>query len=127
MVTNREKSLSRAARWGWGLLVTLSALLALNGLGLYFFIADSHLMRTVSLMEIGLGLLALVVAWEGFRQGARWAWRAIWVLVALLAVLGLHILLEGDMGISMWYLSLAAVALLGQLLAGRGFTLLSGK
>lgn len=122
MVTNRENGLPRAARWGWGLLVTLSALLALNGLMLYFFIADSYLMRTVSLMEIGLGLLALVVAWEGFRQGTRWAWRAIWVLVALLAALGLHILLGGDIGVSVWYLSLAAVALLGQLLAGRGFS-----
>ena len=122
MTTNSEKSPLRTVKWGWGLLVTLSALLALNGLALYFFIADSHLMQTVSLMEIGVGLLALVVAWEGFRQGTRWAWKAIWVLVALLATLGLHMLLRGDAGVSLWYLSLAGVALFGQLLVRRGFT-----
>lgn len=120
MITNKESSLPRIAKWGWSILLALSVILALNGITLYFFIADSHLMQTVSVMEIGLGLLALVVALEGFRHGSRWAWNATWVLVALLATVGFHILIGGQSGVSLWYLSLAAGALVGQLLAGRG-------
>jgi hypothetical protein len=122
MISNKENSLPRTAKWGWGILVALAALLTLNGLALYFFIADSHLMQTTSVMEIGLGLMTAVVAWEGLRSGTRWAWNALWVLVVLLAVLGVHILLGGESGVGVWYLSLAVVALLGQLLAGKGLS-----
>ena len=119
MINNHEDKLPRTVKWGWGVLLTLSALLALNGVTLYFFIADSHLMRTASLLELGLGLFALGVAWEGFRRGSRWAWKIFWILVTLLAILGIHILVGGELGVSLWYLSLAVVALVGQLLAGR--------
>lgn len=120
MLRTTESNMPRAAKWGWGILLALSIMLTLNGIMLYFFIADSHLMRTVSVLETGLGLLTLVIIWEGFRRGSRWAWNATWVLVTLLGVLGLHILTGGDRVVSLWYLSLAAVALAGQMLAARG-------
>ncbi|HSM57507.1 MAG TPA: hypothetical protein VK879_15250 [Candidatus Sulfomarinibacteraceae bacterium] len=120
MIAQTDGHVSRSSRWGWGILLSLSVLLTLNGLALYFFIADSQLMQTVSVMEVGLGLFVMVVSWEGFRRRSRWAWNATWVLVALLAALGLHILLGGEEpGVGLFYLSLSAIALLGQLLAGK--------
>ncbi|MFW5942541.1 MAG: hypothetical protein ACOCXI_12125 [Chloroflexota bacterium] len=120
MNAQTDGQVSRSSRWGWGILLSLSVLLTLNGLALYFFIADSQLMKTVSVMEIGLGLLVTVVSWEGFRRRSRWAWHATWVLVGLLAALGLHILFGGaEPGVGLFYLALAAVGLAGQLLAGR--------
>lgn len=49
MITQQEHSLPRVAKWGWGILLTVR--LALNGVMLYVFIADSHLMQTTSVME----------------------------------------------------------------------------
>lgn len=121
MIAQQERSRPRAATWGWGILLALTAMLALNGVALYFFIAETGVVQTAAVLEIGLGLLALAVTWEGFRRGTRWAWNATWILVAMLAALGLHLLLGGgEAEVSAWYLALAAIALVGQLLAGRG-------
>jgi hypothetical protein len=95
-------------------------MLALNGLMLYFVIAETAQVQTASVLETGLGLVVLFVAWEGFRHGSHWAWRTTWVLVAVLAAVGAHILGNGEAGVGIYYLGLAAIALLGQVLAGRG-------
>ncbi|MDX1663648.1 MAG: hypothetical protein R3272_07635 [Candidatus Promineifilaceae bacterium] len=120
MTTVVEQKRSRAATWGWRILVALSGLLTLNGVGLYVFIADTHIFRTAALIEAGLGAVALVAAWEGRRSGARWAWNATGVLVAVLAALTVHIFVGGEPGIALWYLFLTAAGAVGQALAARG-------
>jgi hypothetical protein len=68
-----------------------------------------------------LGLLALLVAWEGYRKGTRWAWTASWVLVLAFAALAIDFVLAGGLsGGSVGYLIVAAMAVIGQLLAGTG-------
>lgn len=144
---NQKVSRSRAAKWGWGLLLLLSALLALNGVGwfltgpsislasieqdtgmsvsefrqAYPTVADSIAVnaRQVAIWFMSFGILALLVALEGFRRGSRWAWYAAWVLVAAPAAVGLNELVEGGAAFGLAALGLGAIGLLGQILAGR--------
>lgn len=123
----------------------LSAFLVLNGVGLFFIESSlsafeqdtgvplsefrqayptvaNHIARegqTISILLAGLGLLALVVSLGGLRHHSRWAWNAIWVLVGVLAGLGVRALVGGQ-PFGLISLFVAAVALVGQLLAGRG-------
>ncbi|MBI5290632.1 MAG: hypothetical protein HY872_02010 [Chloroflexi bacterium] len=138
---------SRAAKWGWGILIALSAFLALNGVGLYFLSASpaifeqdtgvpmAEVSRTyptvadqvvregqnISILLTGFGLLALAVALEGFRHGSRWVWNSTWVLVAWLVVGAFQALVvSGRLAFGGFYLAFAVIALVGQLLARRG-------
>jgi hypothetical protein len=146
MTITKETSQSISAKWGWGIQLVLSALLVLNGVFLFFYesspsafeqatgVSLSQFTQTyptvansiardaqnLSILSTGLGLLALVVSWGGFRSGSRWAWNAIWVLVGLLAVLGVRGLVGGSPSVGVLFLFLTAVALVGQLLASRG-------
>ena len=137
---------TRTQKWGWGILIALSALLALSGVVLYFMSASPTISeqdtgvpmaevrqayptvadqvvregQSISILSAAFGVLTLTVALEGFRHGSRWAWNATWVLVAVLVALSVQVLVvSGRLGIGGWSLSLAAVALLGQLLARR--------
>ncbi len=138
-----------AARWGWGILLALSALLVLHGATWFFqgpevalaniaertsltaeafrlgdvsaFAVITLITRNSSVYEVALGLMAFFVAWHGFGHGQRWAWNLTWVLVAALSALALAFVLAGGIGgASAGYLVVAALALAGQLLAGRG-------
>jgi hypothetical protein len=111
---------SAAARWGWWILVVVAGLLVVNGVGLYLVIVDTHTERTIGVLLSAFGALALVVAVEGLRHGTRWAWQAGWVVVGSLAALGLHSLRGDRLDVPMTYLLLAAVALVGQVLARKG-------
>jgi hypothetical protein len=111
--------MSAAGRWGWRILVVVSALLLLNGVALYVIIVDTHTERTIGVLLAAFAALALAVAFEGLRHGSRWAWHASWVTVASLAAVGLHSLRGDRMDLPVWYLSLSAIALAGQLMAGR--------
>jgi hypothetical protein len=147
--TLEAKSQSRAAKWGWGILMGVSALLMLAGLGWYFSLPQMLLENIVEYASLepgvltqgepsafdvialiargygagyaGLGLLGLIVGVEGYRNGTRWAWIAMWVLVfALMAIAGIF-MLAGDNVPGLGSLALAVVALVGMLLARRGF------
>lgn len=147
MDNDQESNRSRVARWGWGILLAVSALLALNGVALYFISASpatfeqdtgvpmtevreafptvvDHVVRegrAISMMLASLGLLVLVVALEGFRRSSRWAWNAIWIFVGMLAVISIEfIVVGGRFDIGVFYLIMAAATLVGQLLARRG-------
>ena len=146
MTTAKERSQSRTAKWGWGILLVLSALMVVNAVSLFFiegslssFEQDTgvplgefrqayptvanHIARegrNISIVLAGLGLLALLVALEGFRHGSRWAWNGTWVLVGVLAGLGVHALIGGNPFIGLISLFMTALALVGQLLARRG-------
>ena len=111
--------MSAAARWGWWILIAVSALLVLNAVALYAFVVDTHTERTIGVLLAAFAALMLVVAVEGLRHGSRWAWNAMWVAVVSLALVGLHMLRGERLDLVLTYLLLAAVALAGQLLAAR--------
>jgi len=138
---NTQGNQSRASKWGWGILLAISALLVLNGVTWFFMgptlssvegvggaleefrqaypiIADlmARNARQVAIWFMSFGLLALLVALEGFRHGSRWAWNATWVVVAAMVAIG--VLYRAGFGIVL--LGLTAIALVGQLLARRG-------
>ena len=147
-VSTEAKSKSRAAKWGWGILMGVSALLMLAGIGWYFSLPQMMLENIVEYGNVdpgnltqgepsafdvialiargygagyaGLGLLGLLVGLAGYRNGRRWAWMAMWVLVlAFIALAGIF-MLPGDYAPGIGSLALAVVALLGMLLARRG-------
>lgn len=138
---------SRAAKWGWGILIAVSALLVVNGVGLYFLSASPAIFeqdtgvpmaevsrayptvanqvvregQNVAILSTCFGLLALVVALEGFRHGTRWAWNAAWVLVAWPVVGGFQTLVvNGRLDLGGFFVAFGVIALVGQLLARRG-------
>jgi hypothetical protein len=136
MTTTEVRNQSRLAKWGWVILLVISALLALNGV-LWFFLGPQQVVasleefpqaypsiapqmatnaRQVAIWFMSFGLLALLVALEGYRNGSRWAWYATWILVALLAAIG--VLYRDGYGVIL--LGLVPLALVGQLLAGKG-------
>jgi hypothetical protein len=118
MNTIETKSKTRFSKVGWGIHLVVTGLLVLNSVILYFFIAGAREEQTTAVLLGGLGLLAWVVALEGYRQHSRFAWTAAWVLVGALSVIGIHITVFGEASIGVFYLSLAGITLLGQLLAG---------
>jgi hypothetical protein len=118
MNTIETKSRTRFSKVGWGIHLAVTGLLVLNSVGLYIFIAPSREEQTTAILLGGLGFLALVVALEGYHQHSRFAWNAVWILVGALSVIGVHITVVGEPYVGVFYLSLAGITLLGQLLAG---------
>jgi hypothetical protein len=130
------KGPAKTARWGWVILLVVSALLALNGL-LFFFLGPQAVENTieglgqvpaevvrlmamnrqqVAIWYMAFGLLALLVAFEGFRHASRWAWNALWIMVAAMAAVGVLYV----RGFGAYLLGLSAIALLALILARRG-------
>jgi hypothetical protein len=104
-------------RLGWGILLTLSILLTINGVHLYFFIVDTPGEQTTAILLTGFGMLAVIVTLEGFKRQSRWAWIGTWVVIFLLLAVGLHMLRYSQNIIAVFYLSLTAIAIIGQLLS----------
>lgn len=139
------KNKSRSAKWGWAILLVVSTFLVLNGIGWFFmggslstFEQDTGVSlddfrqayptvaasiavnaRQVAIWFMAIGLQSLTVAWRGFRQGARWAWNTSWILVLALSAVGVNVMAGGELTYGLMVLGLAAIALVGQLLAGR--------
>jgi len=146
--TLEAKSQSRAAKWGWGILMGVSALLMLAGLSWYLSLPQMLLENIVEYASLepgdllqgepsafdiitliargygagyaALGLMALLVALEGYRNGTRWAWIAMWVLVLAYTAIAVIFMLPGDYAPGLGSFALAAVALVGMLLARKG-------
>lgn len=147
MKTNQEYSRTRTAKWGWGLLLGVSALLIFAGINWYFGLPrmaleniaerttlepDGFMVGEPSAIDVitliarnygtgyaALGLLALLVALEGYRNGSRWAWTAMWVLVAAFTAIAINFTLAAGRiyALSLGILAFAVVALAGLLLA----------
>ncbi|MGD8751783.1 MAG: hypothetical protein PVG14_10200 [Anaerolineales bacterium] len=142
MTNVRTRSQSRTAKWGWGVLLALSALLILNGV-IWFFLGGSlptfeqdvgvsldefrqayptiadyaaTQSRQVAIWFVTAGLLALSVAWQGFQHRSRWAWNTTWILVGALAAIGINALARGELPYGSMMVVLSAIALVGQLL-----------
>lgn len=112
--------MTAAAKWGWRILVGVSGLLLLNGVALYLFIVDTQTERTIGVLLAAFAAMGLMVALEGLRHGTRWAWTTTWIIVGSLTAVGLHMLRGDRADLVLTYFFLAAVALAGQVLAGRG-------
>lgn len=144
--TLETKSQSRAAKWGWGILLVMSGLLILAGVGWLFGLpqmaldniaeytglAPSVFMQgepsafdVIAVIARGygagytaLGIMALLVALEGYRNGTRWAWITMWVLVlAYVAIAGIFLMAGESYALSLSILGIGLVALIGLLLA----------
>jgi hypothetical protein len=149
METNRENRRTIMAKWGGGILLVMSALLILAGISWCFSLPEMALEniaeRTsleldgfmvgkpsafdiITLIARGygagyatLGLMALLVALEGYRNGTRWAWMAMWTLVLAYATIAGIFLMAGETyALSLGVLSLAVITLVGLLLARKG-------
>jgi hypothetical protein len=155
MTTNQGTNQIRTAKWGWGILLGLSGLLILAGLGWYMSLPEMALENIaeyasldpadllqgnpsafdiIALIARGygagfaaLGLMALLVGLEGYRRGTRWAWAAMWVLVVgYAAIAGIFLLAGETYVLSLGILSIAGLALIGLLLARSGLAPRSG-
>jgi hypothetical protein len=149
MELNQNNNQSRTAKWGWVILLAMSALLTIAGLSWLFSLPQMALgniaeyasldpgvfmqgvpsaFDVITLIARGygagytaLGLMALLVALEGYRRGTRWAWTVMWVFAATFAALAGIFLLAGETyALSLGILSFAAITLVGLLLARRG-------
>jgi hypothetical protein len=147
MGTNRENGRTKTAKWGWGILLGMSVLLILAGIGWYFGLPemaleniaertslepDGFMVGKPSAFDIitliargfgagytALGLMALLVALDGYRNSTRWSWMVMWVLLlAFAAIAGIFLLAGETYALSLGVLSLAAITLVGLLLAG---------
>lgn len=150
MVSNNQtNSRIKTAKWGWGILFSMSALLTLAGVSWFlslpkmaleniaeyahlepgvFMQGEPSAFDVIAVIARGygagyaaLGLLALLVALEGYRNGSRGAWTAMWVLVAAFtAIAGIFMLAGETYTLSLGVLAFAGLALVGLLLARKG-------
>lgn len=149
MELNQENIQSRRAKLGWGILLGMSALLIFAGSGWLFslphmaleniaeyanlepgvfmqgepsaFDVIAVIARGYGAGYIALGLMALLIALEGYRRGTRWAWRVMWVLAATFAALaGIFMLAGESYALNLGILSFAVITLVGLLLARKG-------
>jgi len=97
---------------GWILLLVVSVLATLNHLVLIFVLDQP-------LLFIGwtaFNLFACLVLWFPFRQGERWAWVALWIMVIAFASV-----IFFDRQIAPLYLGAAAILTVGLLLTASAF------
>jgi hypothetical protein len=139
------RSNTRLHKWGWGILLILSAFMFVQGVAGYFIIKSPGILDqfigaqmsevrqsyptvadqvvrqadNFSILSAGFGLLAFVMAWEGLRHNARWAWNAYWIVIGTLAAIAFNTLVrDGKLDtLAFFYI---VVAVVGQLLAHRG-------
>jgi hypothetical protein len=140
---------SRLTTIGWVILLGVSILLILAGVGWYFglpqmaleniaertslapdefklgvssaFDVITAIARGYGIGYAALGLLAFLVGLEGYRNGSGWAWRAMWVLVATFVAIAATFMLAGETAaLSFSILAIGIVALAGLLLARTG-------
>ncbi|MBI1259502.1 MAG: hypothetical protein GC204_18700 [Chloroflexi bacterium] len=86
-------------------------------------VADAYVLNQ-RLLYVGftsLALFGLVVTWVGFRHGDRWAWFAMWLLVAALALTALLFAPSRRPEIGAVYGGFGLVALIALLLPIRKF------
>jgi hypothetical protein len=148
---NTTGSQSNASKWGWRILLAVSVLLALNGVS-WLIVGPSMMVsfldqmaetpsadfsqtypavanafarnaRQVAIWITAFSLLAIIVARYGSRHRSRWAWNAMWVLIAAPAVVGIIYSVNAALGFdNLGNFTFAALALLGQLLTRSGLT-----
>jgi len=151
MVNQQGISQSRSAKVGWIILLVLSAFLILAGVGWFGMLpqmmseniaeyanldpgvltqGSPSAMDVITIITRGygaayalLGLLALLIALEGYRNGTRWAWMVMWILVAAYIAIGGIFFMGGESyALSLPILFIALIAAVGLLLARKGLS-----
>lgn len=146
MNADTVKGSPRVAQVGWGILIAISVLLVLYGI--FWALEGPQLAleniaerttltnsgfqrgnpsasdvitltsRNFAIVEAALGLMALLMAWTGFRHGSAMAWKATAVLVAGLGAMAANFIAVGGLGGgSIGYIGIALLALVGLVLA----------
>jgi hypothetical protein len=146
MNTEHRGQVSKVGKAGWGMLIAVSLLLLLHGVfwGLdgpsialeniagrtslpasefmrgspsaYDVIALTA--RNFAIVEVALGLMALILSLAGFRKGSNLALTAASALVVALIAMAINFVAVGGLaGGSIGYVGIAILALLGLLLA----------
>lgn len=135
------------AKWGWSILIVMSSLLILAGIGWFLSLPemaieniaeyahmDPGLLRQSAAFDIismiargygaaytAIGLMGLLVALEGYRRGTRWTWSVMWVPAASFAALAATFMQAGESpSLSLGILSFALITVFGLLIARRG-------
>jgi hypothetical protein len=120
MNTVSMNSPSTATKWGWLIFLVINALLVLNSVILFFFIATETGEQSSAILLAGLGITGLLFAQEGYRMGSRQAWKSSWIIFGVLLALGINISAVGEFAVGVFYLFLSGVTLLGLVLARNG-------
>lgn len=147
MTTTKTTDEKVYQKYAWILLSLVGILLALNILAVAVFISGPDQFETdtgVAWSEfaaaypsvataykleqrlaymgfVSLSLFALVITLVGFRQGHRWAWYAMWLLPATLALTAVLLALSDQPGIGAFYGIFVIVTIIGLLLPYRKF------
>lgn len=123
MEYQQHYSQTRTTQLGWGILLGLNGLLIIDGVHWFFAGPNNTSARLVAVWFMAFGVLALMVALEGYRNGSRWAWYSSWVLVAALVALGLvEVRMEQDPFFGILLLGSSSVGVVGLLLARKSLS-----
>ena len=84
----------------------------------YPSVASAYILeqRLVYVAFAGIGLFAMVIAYFGLRTGHRWAWFALWILPAVLALTAILMLSGRRPEIGVFYGGFTIAAMIGLLL-----------
>ena len=110
-------------KWGWAIMFAAGALVAVEGVALYLNllgVLERALEKDAALLITVIGVQSIAAAVAGLRTGARWAWNAGWVLLAVLVGVGVIHTIGGEPSVGVLHLAVAAAVLVAQLLAARG-------
>lgn len=113
MVRSAQMTRSIAFNVGWVLLLLVAGLWTLGHIVLTFAVSEE---RALFLGWSAFTLCTFLVIALPFRQGARWAWLATWIPVAVFAGI---MFVSVEVGV--WYLGSAAIMVVGLLLTARAF------
>lgn len=151
MISQQGVRQSASAKIGWIMLLSASALLILAGVSWYVMLPGMALENIASYAKVepgvfmqgnpsasdvitmiaqgygtgysALGILALLVAVEGYRHGTHWAWMNLWVLAAAYtAMAGIFFLAGEAYALSLGILLVAVVVVVGLLLSHKGLS-----
>jgi hypothetical protein len=97
---------------GWIILLVSAALMTLGHISMIFILDEPNLFSGFTAFT----LYAFIVILIPFRRGEKWTWLATWILP-----IGLAIPAATNPSIAVYYFGMAAVCVLGLLLAMRDF------